>query len=71
MSLESKTDFLGNELKIGDKAAYATQGYVSLNVGFVTEFTKSKIRINREFKEGEGHCYFPYQAVKVFGDRDD
>ncbi len=38
-------DAAGKEVKVGDKVAYASKGYMSLNFGVVDSFTAKSIRI--------------------------
>lgn len=60
-------DFIGNELKIGDKVAYSRNPYSSLYSGIVVEFTSKKIRVGASIDDLKSpNCVYPYQTVKVY-----
>lgn len=54
-------DAAGKEVKVGDKVAYASKGYMSLNFGVVDSFTAKSIRIvigkQRDWKHPSGDVY--------------
>lgn len=71
-------DATGKEVKVGDKVAYATQGYMSLNIGVVDSFTTKSIRMivgkARDWKYPAGDVYkdriltrLPEQFVVIEG----
>lgn len=60
-------DFIGNELQIGDRVAYARNPYSNLMQGIVVEFTPKKIRVGETIIDiKSSNLVFTYQVVKVF-----
>ncbi len=53
-----KTDFLGNNLAIGDKVAFTEGGYKNMLLGEVVGFTKTTIKIKHLSKPRFDHRDF-------------
>ncbi|AFC21219.1 hypothetical protein GAP31_039 [Cronobacter phage vB_CsaM_GAP31] len=53
-----KTDFLGNELAIGDKVAFTEGGYKNMLLGEVVGFTRTTIKIKHLSKTRFDHREF-------------
>lgn len=70
------TDFLNNDLEIGDYIAFARNPYSDMILGRVVGFTPKGIKIIRKLKDGrwkgirsysdkDYEIVFPYQCVKI------